>query len=725
MKRSFAIALSLLFLQLNGQDNNYLATNFAQSATILTSSGENPKLAVDEHIHTFWESEPPLPENYINNPDLNAYHPKAAKKLIVTTNAATDANLNTAISVNSRINNEDFAYSIKLDIPVKSRRLSIKTGGNKEVYFTIHYTDGSHLKNTILPKDQYTMLTFFPDSNKSIRQIQFVSVASFQIFEIACLSQKPFVEYTLQLNSIASIGQIYSRHFNPGPIESISYLGSTDGITWKTLGKANPKAIGMIPFLLKKQTEIRYFKLRFALSDTDYAKAMLWELKLFDQYGPFGKPMPSKLSDETLENRIGLNMVWGWGQQQYSDQIPSDKGWKQYKGIFKKLRLYHYLYWDIHQPGTKAGYAQMSEKGTTANWWLNWDREYNFLNQQGFDILLTLLFKNSTFPDSVWKNPKQEAFAIGDEFAGHFGASGLAEAVEAGNEPWDYQPVFYRETGTAMMEGFNNGNSNLKRLPAAFQSTFKQYAYDDLNNFFPDYSTAKMLSQSDALNIHLYSYANDSLGEYIALPPEDPRSPVNSIRNMLRYRNKFAPHAEVWVTEFGYDSDGAGEACHHSNCIDAQKQAAWGIRGVLKLLKEGADRVYWYFYANEATDSYLHSRSGLTASASNDYKPKPLYHAFKTMMETLRNTKLASIVEENSEYSIYEFVDQTNGDSFLVAWMHHYDNPEFGRTIDHQIFKNVTEALMLSGETPMNWESTSKKSHQQIYGYPTIFRLRR
>jgi hypothetical protein len=57
--------------------------------------------------------------------------------------------------------------------------------------------------------------------------------------------------------------------------------------------------------------------------------------------------------------------------------------------------------------------------------------------------------------------------------------------------------------------------------------------------------------------------------------------------------------------------------------------------------------------------------------------------------------------------------------------MHHANNPEFGRTIDHQIFKNVTEALMLSGETPMNWESTSKKSHQQIYGYPTIFRLRR
>jgi len=725
MKRCLSITLSLLFLQLTGQENAYMATNFAQSAKILTSSGENPKLAIDENIHTFWESESPLPENYINNPELNAFHPKAAKKLLVTTVAATDANLNTAISVNRRINNEDYAYSIRLNIPVNARRLSIKTGGNKLIYITINYNDGSLSKNTIPPKDQYTLLTFFPDSNKSIRQIQFVSAASFQIFEIACLSQKPFVEYTLQFNRIEHIGQIYSRHFNPGPIESISYLGSTDGKNWKTLGKANPKAIGMIPFLLKKQTEIRYFKLRFELSDTDYAKAMLWELKLFDQYGPFGKPILSKLSDETLENRIGLNMVWGWGQQQYSDQIYSDKGWKQYKGIFKKLRLYHYLYWDIPKPGTKAGYAQMSESGTAANWWLNWDREYGFLNQQGFDVLSTILFKNNTFPDSIWKNPEIEAFAIGDEFTGHFGASGLAEAVEAGNEPWDYQPEFYQRIGTAMIQGFKQGNNKLKRLPAAFQSTFKQYAYDDLNNFFPDYSTASMLSQSDALNIHLYSYANDSLGEYIALPPEDPRSPVNSIRNMVRFRDKYAPHAEIWVTEFGYDSEGAGELCEHSNCINAQKQAAWGIRGVLKLLKEGADRVYWYFYANESTDSYLHSRSGLTASALAEYKPKPLYYSFKNLMETLGNAKLASIVEDNTAYSIYQFNDQTDGEVFLVAWLHHDGNPEFDKTIGHQVFKNVKEKLVLNGEPSAEWKPTSTGSKQQIYGYPTIFRLGR
>jgi hypothetical protein len=446
-------------------------------------------------------------------------------------------------------------------------------------------------------------------------------------------------------------------------------------------------------------------------------------LKLFDESGPYGSAVSFTPSDKPLINRIGMNMVWGWGQQQYSDQINNSKGWQQFSGIFKKLRLYHYLYWDIPKPGVSAAYEAMAETGTAANLWLNWDREYGFLKAQGFDILSTILFKNSTFPDSLWQQPEKEANKAGREFAAHFGAKKFTEAVEAGNEPWDYQPAFYQKLGSGMMQGFTDANTGILRLPAAFQATFSQHAFDDQNNFLPDFSTPSMLKQSYALNIHLYSYANDSLGNLVALPPEAPQSPINALRNMLRYRDRYAPQAEVWVTEFGYDSDGGGENCIHSNCISAEKQAAWGIRATLKLLREGADRVYWYFYANENTDSYFHSRSGLTASAKNNFEPKPAYFAFEKLMSVLGNTTLIEVVEEKKTHSIYRFQELSGGKVFLVAWLHHDKDLDHSFVIEHNAFKNAKHMLKLDGNADQKWEKVTHSESQKLSGFPVIFEI--
>ncbi|MBG0780911.1 MAG: hypothetical protein H0S84_01435 [Bacteroidales bacterium] len=715
----------LLFFttQLFAQSEDFLPQDYAQQAINQTTQGIAPNQAIDQNIHTFWESDAPLPENYIYNPDLNAFHPRAAHRLIRSSDAATDADLNTAININQKRTLAVFSHKITLLEPVKSYRISVKLGNSEIVKLTIAFADGSIFVNDINTEKKYSLIALFPDNGKYISHILMESTASFQLFEVACLSQKPFVDFQLDLNKTVQLGQIYSRHFNSGKTESIQYLGSEDGKKWNLLHRANPMAIGMIPVVLNHPTAVRYFKIRFNLSNTDYTKAVLWELKLFDKNGPYGAALSFKPSIEPLINRIGLNMVWGWGQQQYSEQINNSKGWRQFSGIFKKLRLYHFLYWDIPKPGISAAYESMAAKGTAANWWLNWDREYGFLKSQGFEILSTILFKNSTFPDSLWQMPEAEAHAIGREFAIHFGTKKFAEAVEAGNEPWDYQPAFYQKLGSGMMQGFTDANSNLLRLPAAFQATFRQHSYDDQNNFLPDFITTSMIKQSDALNIHLYSYANDSLGNLIALPPENPQSPINALRNMLLYRDRYAPQAEVWVTEFGYDSDGGGENCTHSNCISAEKQVAWGVRATLKLLREGADRVYWYFYANENTDSYYHSRSGLTASAKNNFEPKPAYFAFEKLMSVLGNTTLTEIVEEKKTHSIYRFQELSGGKVFLVAWLHHENDPEQSLVIKHSAFKKAKQMLKLDGNAMHEWEKAEHSELQKLSGFPIIFEL--
>ncbi|MDD3638097.1 MAG: hypothetical protein PHN50_10935 [Bacteroidales bacterium] len=723
MKKLLLLGVVSLSCRLFAQVQDFIPTDYAQTATIRTTKGVAPLQAVDQNLHSFWESEAPLPENYIYKRELNAFHPKAYPRILRENAAFADTDLNTAVTFNKKNQDAVYGQSFKLLQAVESHRLSIKTGNNEAVRITITYTDESIFMANILPENQYSLVAVFPEINKLVKQISIESSAPFQLFEIACLSKKPFVDYTLELEKPVSIGQIYSRHFNGEMIDEIQFLSSADGNRWTTLGTANPEAIGLVPLVVQNENLTKYFKVRFLTENKDYAKASLWELKLFDKAGPFGKKTSFKPSPQPLINRIGLNMVWGWGQHSYSDELNTNAGWRQFQSVFKKLRLYHFLYWDIPKPGVSAAYENMKQAGTAATWWLNWDREYDFLNEKGFDILATLLFKNNTFPDSTWPNPSQNAYAIGYDFALHFGRNKTVEAVEAGNEPWDYPPEFYRQICVGMLKGFEDANNATRRLPAAFQATFPAGSFNDHTNFVADFLDPSVFGKLHALNTHLYAYANNSIGELIAVAPEDPRAELNGIRNMIRFRNEYAPEAEIWVTEFGYDSEGGGEACTHSNCISEQKQAAWGIRAALKLLKEGADRVYWYFYANEDTDSYLHSRSGLTASANHNFAPKASYYAIKKLMKVLGNSMLTEVVDESDSHSIYNFKDVLTGQNYLVAWLHHGQNPENEMTVKHERFLFASQCMVMNGSSESEWKTITAGTDQQLSGYPTIFKV--
>ena len=723
MKKLLLLGLVFCSCQLFAQVQAFIPPDYAQTATILTTNGVAPHQAVDQNLHSFWESEAPLPENYIYNRDLNAFHPKAYPRILRENAAFADADLNTAVTFNDK--NQDAAYGLtfKLLQAVESNRLSIKTGNNEAVIITLTYTDESVFLANILPENQYSLIAFFPEKNKLVKQISLESSAPFQLFEIACLSKKPFVDFMLELEKPVSIGQIYSRHFNGEMIDEIQFLSYADTKKWTTLGTANPEAIGLVPLVIQEENLTKYFKIRFLTENKDYVKASLWEIKLFDKAGPFGKENIFKPSPQPLINRIGMNMVWGWGQHSYSDELKTNTGWRQFQSVFKKLRLYHFLYWDIPKPGVSAAYENMKQSGTAASWWLDWDREYDFLNEKGFDILATLLFKNNTFPDSTWLNPSQNAYAIGNDFVSHFGRNKSVEAVEAGNEPWDYPPEFYRNIANNMIRGFEDGDATTMRLPAAFQAAFTAGSFNDHNNFVADFLDPSVFGKINALNIHLYAYTNNSNGELIAVAPEDPRAELNGIRNMIRFRNEYAPGAEIWVTEFGYDSNGGGEDCTHGSCISEQKQAAWGIRAALKLLKEGADRVYWYFYANENTDSYLHSRSGLTASANQNFAPKASYYAFEKLMKVLGNSMLTEVVDESENHSIYNFKDVISGQNYLVAWLHHDQDPENEMTVKHERFRFANQCMVMNGNSESEWKTITVGTDQQLSGYPTIFKV--
>lgn len=701
-----------------------IITSYTQSATIINPAGNNPHFAIDGQIQTYWESENPLPDKFIQQKTLNIFNLEAENRPISIVNAAFDGNLNTAVNIGKANESGEATLKILLENPDLLQHIALKASINQTLSVAIAYTDKTKQVETVSSDKSYQLVTIKPNTEKAVEAITISSGTGFQLFELAAMNAPPFVDYTLDLKSQKTIGQCYSRHLNSENLKDISLFLSEDGSVWKLVASLNSKAINLVPTLLETSTNARFVRMRFHLGWENYAKAALWDLKLYDEFGPYGPPSVFRHINKPLNERIGLNMVWGWGQHVYSDQITNGKGWKQYENHFKKLRIYHNLLWDIPAPGISANYQQMQlGKGTAANWWLDWNREYGFLTTKGFELTSTLMFKNRTIPESLWKNPAEDANNIGSEFGQYFSQHQLIEAVEAGNEPWDYPPDFYQKTGSNMASGLKNSAPRIMVLPAAFQSSFPNGTFNDQHNFLPDFIHDSFLQNVDALNVHFYAHAIDQQGVRIAVPPEDRRAEIQGIRNIIRYRNELATGKEVWVTEFGYDGSSKDEPCLHSECVSEAQQAAWGVRAALYLLREGANRVYWYFYANEATESYLHSRSGLTLSANHNFKPKASWFAFRDLLQYVGNASFTKVIVASEMLIAYQFEDFKTRKKYIIAWIPHNGPPEEGQYLKLDFLETARKKFMLDGKAENQWIKLENKTTIFLSGYPTLFEI--
>ena len=731
MKHLIFLALIFSSVRLMAQktDNPGLVQSYTQDAIVLTKTGQHIDSAIDGNITTYWESEAPLPSGYLNNADLNCFLVDNKSRILAEVNNAFDGNTDSFEPIERQLANDyRRGFIIPFKSPDKIYLLSVKLACSSPVTMSL-IADGQLFTEFIVnPGQNYQLLNFYTPYNKKVEQIVLASSEKFQLFELAALNSLPFVTYTLDLKKIMPIGQIYSRHMNQENVTSAEVLVSNDQKSWIRVAELQPAAVAMIPTVLKEEVNARFIQLRFGLQMKEYTKAALWELAVYDAFGPFGKAQIALENNQPLNERIGLNSVWGWGFNTYSDEISAGFGPDKFANIFRKIRLYHNILWDITMPGQSANYAQMLQgKGTTANWWLNWEREYGYLNQKGFDVSAALMFKNKTIPVSSWKNPQQDGYLFGNEFAAFFGnASGhqLIESVELGNEPWDYPPAFYQTLSEAMLQGVKNADKSLFTLPAAFQATFPYLSVNETNDYISDYISNDQWRNFDALNAHFYAHTFSENGERISVNPEDKRASINGIINLVRYRNAVAPELPIWITEFGYDSEGGDENCTHSECVSEKQQAAWGVRAALLLLRNGADRVYWYFYANEDNAEGLHSRSGLLSSSLHGFKEKQSYRAFKQLMEQAGNLVLKEVLLVYHDVYCLKFSDPNSDKAYAMMWYSGANDPDETVLVKTRILPVNQRKFVIDGSFNNNWINLDENLNGLlINGYPTLYEI--
>jgi hypothetical protein len=187
---------------------------------------------------------------------------------------------------------------------------------------------------------------------------------------------------------------------------------------------------------------------------------------------------------------------------------------------------------------------------------------------------------------------------------------------------------------------------------------------------------------ADVINLHHYS--NDTGGQggnpTTGISPEADGLPERFGR-IVQWRNRFLPGKEIWVSEFGYDTN--PQSTYRAPAIGPDSaeevQGRWIVRSYLALAASGVDRVQLFMLRDvNAGNPVQFNSSGLTAEKWNQHKPKRSWYYVATLRHVLRGTRFDSeIPSGNANVRIYRFrsEDQPSRNVYAV-WCPTSDSTE-------------------------------------------------
>ena len=642
------------------------------------SSGETTALKlIDEKKETHWQSGSPYPQNFLMREDQNIllnYFSKTKNynaSKIDNPNFATDGNTQSSTTNISPVNGEAF-LEIKFPIPQDLHAIALRAGnvGNDIEFFVLQ--NGKTLPVGFYKKSNDFNMLRLSVIAKKVSSIILKSKSAFSIFEIAALESAPKEWAMVDLGKVQSVGWVSTRHWagKGSAVASALYI-STDAKKWNKVKDLNPEALQTVTTIIDPPLPARYIKVEHALAEKDWGSVFIWEIDAYDENGPFGKIPDAKPNPNSFSNLLGVNGIWGWGYEKYSDLQPKGKGSELFEQISSHARNYHFLNWDVNDPDNVPDYFTMAAgKGTEVNWWLDWDREYKVWTKNNMKLQTSIQFRD--IPKAQWDNPYQAGYQFAYKFAQHFGptsGNGLVETMEAGNEPWYYDADFYKEILRGMVEGAKKGDPNIKVIPCALQSTFPANEYEgQFKNYMGARVTPEIKDKIDALNVHLVPWTYDDKGRQISVHPEHPYCGMRGIFNDVRFRDQNLPGMPIYVSEWGWDSDGGTEECIHGECVSERAQALYAVRGAMMLARVGVDRATWYFFANENKESSLFTRSGLVSSLTTDFQIKQAFVAWKAMVYHLGDKHFQGVLKEDDDAWVYIVGDKNGKATHIVAW---------------------------------------------------------
>lgn len=175
------------------------------------------------------------------------------------------------------------------------------------------------------------------------------------------------------------------------------------------------------------------------------------------------------------------------------------------------------------------------------------------------------------------------------------------------------------------------------------------------------------------LNFHHYS--NASGGQEGAkgpgISPEEDRL-REKVAAVVRYRDRLLPQCEIWISEFGYDTNPRSPQA--APALPGQSaettQAQWLCRSFLALAAAGVDRAMLYMLRDvHAENPTRYSSAGITREKWERHRPKTAFFYLAAMFEILKDFHFVEALDlENKDLRAYRFAQAGAKAEILVLW---------------------------------------------------------
>jgi len=151
---------------------------------------------------------------------------------------------------------------------------------------------------------------------------------------------------------------------------------------------------------------------------------------------------------------------------------------------------------------------------------------------------------------------------------------------------------------------------------------------------------------ADVINLHHYSNNAPASGgnPTSGISPEDDNLKAKLL-TWNTWRNTWMPDRELWLSEFGYDTNGASpqKAPAIGTASGEIVQAQWIIRSYLAIAAAGFERAQQFMFRDVTDNSpYTYATSGFTSSKDSGWKPKPSWYYVYTMKNRLGEMSFVS-----------------------------------------------------------------------------------
>lgn len=220
--------------------------------------------------------------------------------------------------------------------------------------------------------------------------------------------------------------------------------------------------------------------------------------------------------------------------------------------------------------------------------------------------------------------------------------------------------------------GAKNGDPNIKVAMAGLAGVHTVAI--KAMTFWMEYNRADGELAMDAFNVHTYckkllSYNGYSI--YVGVCPELGEI-TKEIEKLAAFRDEKYPNTEIWLTEFGWDTNESYEtenACHAYGEYSARElQAMWLVRAYFMFASVGVDRAAMFMARDDGDEATHVGKYGTSGVITHDGILKDSFYYISTLNKTMGDMYFAEIIDSgNEDVWIYRF-ENGEGKSCYALW---------------------------------------------------------